>query len=110
MSGPGSPGVNDPASPTLARPVSTTEAIREVARELLRGADDPRRRVRLVGVSVSGFERAPARQLALFDSGEEETGDGEAESRLADVVQTLAERFGSDALTRAALLEDRPRR
>jgi len=84
-----------------ARPVDTTEHIWPPARDLLRAADQPARRVRLVGVTVSGFGAASGRQLSLFEGGERTPG-----SRVADAIDTLAERFGKRAVTRAALLPD----
>ncbi len=98
---------------TLERPADTTEAIWPVARSLFREADDPRRRVRLIGVSLSGFDQPAAEQLALLD---EEGGTPSApaggerpERRLAETMDTLTERFGRDALKRAALLDAHPR-
>ena len=58
-----------------------------------------RRKVRLLGVSVSGF--APGPQLGLF---------GEAGSRADALRDTVRERFGEDALTRASLLAPRGER
>jgi hypothetical protein len=55
-----------------------------------------RRKVRLLGVSVSGFARGP--QLGLF---------GEAPSRADTLRDAVRERFGDDALTRASLLSPR---
>ncbi|WP_420463979.1 DNA polymerase IV [Candidatus Palauibacter sp.] len=98
---------------TLERPADTTEAIWPVARSLFRDADDPRRQVRLIGVSLSGFDQPAAEQLALLD---EEGGAPAApaggerpERRLAETMDTLTERFGRDALKRAALLDSQPR-
>ena len=98
---------------TLERPADTTETIWPVARSLFRDADDPRRQVRLIGVSLSGFDQPAAEQLALLD---EEGGAPSApaggerpERRLAETMDTLTERFGRDALKRAALLDSQPR-
>jgi nucleotidyltransferase/DNA polymerase involved in DNA repair len=86
---------------TLDRPVHTTERLWPAARSLLERADRPSRRVRLVGVYVSGLEGEDERQLSLF--GEE----GEArEERVAAAVDRVIERFGDEALTRAATLEE----
>jgi len=87
---------------TLAAPVDTVEELWPAARTLFREADRPKRRVRLIGVTVSGFE-AGAAQLGLFE-GERR----EVDRRVAAMVDRLSERYGRGAVTRAALLEERP--
>ncbi len=85
---------------SLDRAVNTTERIWPVARELLTKADRPGRRVRLVGVSLSGLVAEEGRQLTLF------APEGERrDERVASALDRLAERFGPGAVTRAALLE-----
>jgi DNA polymerase IV len=84
---------------TLPLPVDTTEAIWPVARRLLRRADVTEQPIRLIGVALSQFEAA--RQLSLFDS-----GDGRRR-RVADAIDAVTARFGSDAIVRGALLEKR---
>ena len=87
---------------TLAAPVDTVEELWPAARMLFREADRPKRRIRLVGVTVSGFE-GDAAQLGLFE------GDRhDVDRRVTAVVDRLAERYGRGAVTRAALLEERP--
>ena len=71
-----------------------------VARELFRLADRPERRVRLVGVTAASLRASGEGQLSLFSGGEPRTDE-----RIADAVDELAERFGRDAITRAALLD-----
>ncbi|MEN8145318.1 MAG: DNA polymerase IV [Gemmatimonadota bacterium] len=86
---------------TLPQPADTLEAIWPVARELFRKADRPRLKVRLVGVSLSGLSERSAdrRQLGLFEP------PGEApDTRIAGALDTLNERFGANAVTRAAAL------
>jgi DNA polymerase-4 len=85
---------------TLKEPVNTVEKILPVARELLRIADRPRLRVRLVGVTLSALDRAASGQVDLF------VRDTGVDTRVAKAVDTLAERFGSGTVTRAALLDD----
>ncbi len=94
---------------TLDAPASTVEEIWPVARVLFREADDPERRVRLIGVSLSGFDPAEARQLALFDESGNPDADPGARRRVADAVDALANRFGRGVVTRAALLESKDR-
>jgi nucleotidyltransferase/DNA polymerase involved in DNA repair len=85
---------------TLARPVDTFEGIWPVAVRLLRIADRKKRRVRLVGVTLSGLHRSGAGQLSLFEAGEHH------DRRVASAIDALRLRFGRHAVTRAALLEE----
>ncbi|MCG8466681.1 MAG: DNA polymerase IV [Gemmatimonadetes bacterium] len=90
---------------TLRAPAMTTEEIWPVARDLFRATDDPTRRVRLIGVGVSGFDPAAAPQLALLDEeGLPAEPDGTGR-KVAEAMDALADRFGGDAVTRAALLD-----
>jgi len=93
---------------TLARPADMTEAIWPVARELFREADDPRRLVRLIGVSLSGFDHPEAQQLALLGD-DPATSAGESRRELAKTMDAVTDRFGRDALKRAALLDSNAR-
>ena len=86
---------------TLGAPVDTVETLWPAARELFRRADRPKRKVRLVGVTVSGFGAAPA-QLGLF-----EPEGPDIDHRVAEVVDRLSERYGRGTVTRAALLEEK---
>ncbi len=94
---------------TLERPADMTEAIWPVARELFREADDPRRLVRLIGVSLSGFDHPGAEQLGLLDSDGRAVSDDDAQRELAKTMDAVADRFGRDALKRAALLDSNAR-
>jgi nucleotidyltransferase/DNA polymerase involved in DNA repair len=85
---------------TLHEPVNTLEGIWPVARELFRAADQPEKRVRLVGVTLSALDRAVSRQADLFRSG------AAVDDRVAEAVDALSQKFGSGTVTRAALLED----
>ena len=85
---------------TLNEPVNTVEKIWPVARDLLRTADRPRLRVRLVGLTLSALDRTESGQADLF------VPESRADSRVAEAVDSLAERFGSGTVTRAVLLED----
>jgi DNA polymerase-4 len=84
---------------TLPRPVNTFEGIWPVAVRLLRAVDKKERRVRLVGVSLSGLVPEGRGQLSLFEAGE--GGD----RQVARAVDSLKERFGSGVVTRAELLD-----
>ncbi|MFQ5690952.1 MAG: DNA polymerase IV [Gemmatimonadota bacterium] len=87
---------------TLGRPRNGTEPIWRTARRLFRKADRRGRRIRLIGVSLSGLSRAGEGQIALF----EEAG---ADRRVDEALDRVAERFGERAVTRAALLAGRRR-
>lgn len=89
---------------TLDGPVDTTDRLWPAASRLLASADRPERRVRLVGVSVSGLRGAGGKQLSLFSAGREEP-----RRRVADAVDRLAERFGDGTVTRAEVLEEEDR-
>ncbi|MFW6089717.1 MAG: hypothetical protein ACODAB_08185, partial [Gemmatimonadota bacterium] len=84
----------------LAAPADTVEAIWPVARELFRRADRRGAAIRLVGVTLSGFDEAPATQLGMFDA-----AGPPADRVVAEAVDRLRERFGRDSVRRAALLE-----
>ena len=86
---------------TLEAPIDTVEALWPAARELFHDADRPKKKIRLIGVTVSGFESAPP-QLGLF-----ETGGPDIDHRVAEVVDRLSERYGRGTVTRAALLEEK---
>jgi nucleotidyltransferase/DNA polymerase involved in DNA repair len=84
---------------TIPAPTDAGDRLFEVAWRLFQKAHG-RRKVRLLGVSVSGFADRP--QLGLF---------GESPSRADALRDVVRERFGDDALTRASLLSPRePRR
>jgi len=83
---------------TLPRPTDSGEVLFRTAWRLFQAVHGSHK-VRLVGISSSGFGSCP--QLDLFPQ-EASRGD-----TLRDVV---AERFGEDALTRASLLGRRERR
>jgi nucleotidyltransferase/DNA polymerase involved in DNA repair len=80
---------------TIPAPTDAGDRIFEVAWRLF-GKAHGRRKVRLLGISVSGFAKRP--QLGLF---------GETPSRADALRDAVRERFGEDALTRASLLVPR---
>jgi DNA polymerase-4 len=83
-------------SRTLPQAVMAGEEIYREARDLLRGEKMQGRRVRLIGVSVSSFEEE--QQLSLF----EETVSGRKD-KVEEVIAQVRQRFGKNAITRAAL-------
>jgi DNA polymerase IV len=80
---------------TVDPPTDLTEPIWRAAVELaapeLRGI-----RVRLIGVTASGFDESP--QLALFDDGDDR------QRRVVEAFDAIRRRWGSRAVTRARLL------
>jgi nucleotidyltransferase/DNA polymerase involved in DNA repair len=86
---------------SLPAPADTVETIWPVARELFRTADRRGAAIRLVGVTLSGFDGEPAAQLGMF-----EPAGPPADRVVADAVDRLRERFGRDSVQRAALLDN----
>ena len=90
-------------SHTLAEPTDRTPAVLATARALLDAARPviERRGITLVGVALSNLEDAGSGQLALEDR----------TAALDSTLDDLRERFGSEAITRAVLLdrEEHPR-
>lgn len=86
-------------------PTNLTKNIMDAANDLLQ-KNWTNRAVRLLGISVSGFERTmEENQLSLF--GSEESGGTENEEKLERAVDAIRNRYGSESITRAAFL---PRR
>jgi nucleotidyltransferase/DNA polymerase involved in DNA repair len=86
---------------TLNEPVNTVERIWPVARDLLRTADRPRFKVRLIGVTLSALDRVESGQQDMF------IPEVDVDTRVARAVDSLRERFGTGTVTRAALLDER---
>ncbi len=81
---------------TLERRVMSTEDIYHLALDIYRGESHGMRKVRLVGISVSGFETAS--QTSLFEDTSART------NRIEKVVADIRGRFGKEAITRASLI------
>jgi nucleotidyltransferase/DNA polymerase involved in DNA repair len=81
----------------LPAPADTSEALWPAARRLLAKADRTRQAIRLIGVSVSLFEGE--QQLALFSDREDR------HRRVAQALDRLTEKFGSEAIKRGSLRE-----
>jgi DNA polymerase IV len=86
-------------SHTLAEPTAETGLILATARELLAVAKPmiARQGLTLVGISLSNLEEAEESQLAL-------PGDRRRAGALDVALDTVRDRFGSAAITRAVLL------
>lgn len=90
-------------STTLDRQTDETRAIHDAARALFDTWAQSFRPVRLIGVGVSQLTDAPAAP-GLFD--EQDSTKSRAVDRLSD---TIADKFGKDAITRASSLHAKPR-
>ena len=77
--------------------------INAAAMQLLDANWSPGRRLRLIGVGVSGLLDEAGYQLDLFDDHDQRA------IRLATALDEIRERFGRDAIVRASML-DRPLR
>jgi DNA polymerase IV len=85
---------------TLDAPADTSEKIYPIARQLLRGVFRKEALVRLIGVSGSNLEAEPGgRQMSLFNA-----ASGPKDRNLAAALDDITHRFGSQAITRAALV------
>ncbi len=85
-------------SHTLTEATDRTEVVLAAARSLLAAAGPTveERGITLVGVALSSLEDAGAAQLAL---------DGDRAGALDSTLDDLRDRFGTDAITRAVLLD-----
>ncbi|HEX5581865.1 MAG TPA: DNA polymerase IV [Gemmatimonadaceae bacterium] len=87
------------ASRTLAEPVETERAVGKVATELLARLRRARRvPARLLGVALSGFGTEPPPQLTLFAPEAEAALETPRDRALADALDRLRERYGTDAV------------
>ena len=84
-------------SQTFDRRIFSGEDIYSEAREMLRAEDIGGRKVRLIGVSVSGFQNGY--QTSLFDN------NSERKNKVEKVLADIRRRFGKDAITRASLVK-----
>jgi DNA polymerase-4 len=84
---------------TLSDPVDTSEKIFPVAVKLLKTLLRENVLVRLVGVYASNLEiTSSGKQMALFD-------ESQKDRKLAAAIDDIAQRFGDNAITRAALVK-----
>lgn len=88
----------------LDSPACTVEEIFAPVRSLLRERIQlANRKVRLLGVSVSGLVAEPHWQLEFFES-----RDRRRSENLAEAADAVREKFGDGAITRGRLLPERP--
>lgn len=86
--------------------VSTTNLTSEIAAagEKLLRKNWTNRPVRLIGISLSGFEGEEPEQLSFFESAEK--AGNHREEKLEKAVDDLRERFGKTAVKRASLIDE----
>ncbi len=89
-------------SRTLSDFVDSPGILRTVAIDLYRRFERKHKRVRLVGIGVSQLNSVVGEQLGLFDQ------ETPLDERLTRLMDTLKDKFGPDAVQRAALLRDKP--
>ncbi|NSW55754.1 MAG: DNA polymerase IV [Armatimonadetes bacterium] len=82
---------------TLSNPTDANAVIYQTALSLLRAVPLESRKVRLLGVGVSGFDQ-PA-QAALFDAQQE------SHSPLDDALDEIRRKFGTDKIKRGRLID-----
>lgn len=96
-------------SRTLTEPVCDTKSIFETAVELLTELN-PKKPLRLIGVGVSQFGEAKARQLSLLDLAPPAPAQGQAapnrpKGALDQAMDAVRGRFGKAAIVRGDLLD-----
>ncbi|HEV2439245.1 MAG TPA: DNA polymerase IV [bacterium] len=93
----------------LTLPAATDHGgrIARAAAHLLRRLEPLTRRMRLVGVTVSGLERPAAAQIGLFETAGAGPAQPALHSPIDHVVDAINERFGAGAVAPARVLEPR---
>ncbi len=87
---------------SLSAHTNDAEFICEVALKLFRGFEREGKKVRLIGVNMSDLNTHGAEQLQFFEQPESEQRD-----KVAQLLDTLREKFGEDAAARASLVGER---
>lgn len=87
---------------TLSAHTNDAATMREVAVKLFRDFDREGKRVRLIGVNLSDLNTHGNEQLQLFEQPESKQKD-----KVAELLDTLREKFGDDAASRASLVGER---
>jgi nucleotidyltransferase/DNA polymerase involved in DNA repair len=80
---------------TLKNNTANTEIVFKIIWELFESNYDNRRKVRLVGVGMSGFKEKMGEQISLFDQ------NGKKPSNLDIVEDLVRQKFGKNAINRA---------
>lgn len=97
------------------QPTSATKEIYHASCRLLEQNWDPKRPVRLIGISLSGFheDSAPA-QISLFDQPEQQGNAvkpdlSEKSRRIDQAMDEIRSKYGSDTIKVAALVKNKKR-
>ena len=81
---------------TLKHPTSSTDVLFKVINDLFSTNYEKKRKVRLLGVGMSGFEDKTGAQLSLFEQSNGKPSE-------LDIVEDLVrKKFGKNAISRAA--------
>lgn len=90
----------------LSSPVETTNAVYEIAKQLLAELWKDHRPLRLMGISLTDLtkENAAGVQLSLF--GEEQKLDSERDEKLDKAIDAIRGRFGSGSVKRATVMKN----
>lgn len=90
----------------LSSPVETTNAVYEIAKQLLSELWKDRRPLRLMGISLTNLtkENSTGIQMSLF--GEDLKIDSERDQKLDKAIDTIRGRFGSESVKRATVMKD----
>ena len=84
---------------TLDQPTNQGQVIYDAALQLLKKELDPAKKVRLIGVGVSGLG-TPSRQLGLWDE------SSDKDRRLQEAIDSLRERYGPQTLQKGIEIDD----
>jgi len=84
-------------SHTFINPIMSGEEIYKEALNLLRSEGFEGQKIRLIGVSVSGFESGD--QISLFEDASKQ------KNKVEEVIADIRERFGKGSITRASLIK-----
>ena len=90
----------------LSSPVETTNAVYEIAKQLLSELWKDRRPLRLMGISLTNLtkENSTGIQMSLF--GEDLKIDSERDQKLDKAIDAIRGRFGSESVKRATVIKD----
>jgi DNA polymerase IV len=85
-------------------PTFLTMEIYKVGSILLEEHWDKRRPIRLLGIGLGNIDENAAEQLSIFDINEELPDDNKREEKLEKAMDSIRQRFGSEKLKRAKLV------
>lgn len=86
---------------TLTSAIDSTKMLYTIIKELFDNNYQKGRKVRLLGVGISGFQNEPGDQLSLFDN------QVKKHDRIDQLQDALTNRFGKQIISRAESLDDK---